>query len=225
MINHHPDDNLLVEFASGSLPRALAISVKTHLSFCQRCRSQLHQLEAVGSALMSDIHTAPETNSSDFSTLMQRIRQQENHTLHTATPATKEPQATSASSLPLIVDKLIAGNGKLHWQRITPSLKQARLHSGQNEFEVCLHQIRRGGKVPEHDHRGREATVVLKGVFSDEHGCYQQGDFVWREPGQSHRPAAAQDQDCLCLSVVEAPVYLTGFMGKLINPLLAFKPS
>ena len=95
---------------------------------------------------------------------------------------------------------------------------------GERRYELALHKIDAGGKVPDHDHRGQEITVVLKGSFSDEDGVYQPGDFLVREPGESHRPMAAQNDDCICLSVLEAPIKLKG-LKSLLNPFLSFSPS
>ncbi|WP_096087812.1 ChrR family anti-sigma-E factor [Agaribacterium haliotis] len=250
MIKHHPDDSILLEYSAGSLDPGIAIGVTAHLNYCQSCRAKVSQFNQVGAALFDEAaltQQAPEPTAQNqsvagaasdentaFAALMGRIHQQQQQKQHgqheqqqqmSASAAPAAPQKKSSGEFPRIVDKLLQKTGKLQWQRITPSLKQARLLSGQNKFEVCLHQIRRGGKVPEHDHRGREATVVLRGMFSDELGCYNVGDFVWREPGQSHKPAAAHDQDCLCLSMVEAPVQLNGLLGKIINPLLKVKPA
>ena len=53
MISHHPDTNLLVEFANGSCDWALGILINTHLEHCRHCRSQIQQLEQVGAALLT----------------------------------------------------------------------------------------------------------------------------------------------------------------------------
>ena len=81
-------------------------------------------------------------------------------------------------------------------------------------------KISAGGVAPEHDHSGTEMTVVLKGSFSDKEGIYQEGDFILKEPGQIHQPISARNEDCLCLSVESAPVKLTGFFGRMVNPFI-----
>ena len=50
------------------------------------------------------------------------------------------------------------------------------------------------------------------------------GDFIVREPGDVHRPRATQQAECICLSVLEAPIQLTG-IKKVLNPFLRFSPS
>jgi len=64
----------------------------------------------------------------------------------------------------------------------------------------------------------------LTGSFSDEEGVYHPGDFLVKEPGNIHRPFAARNQECICLSVLEAPIRLTG-MKRVLNPFLSFTPS
>ena len=45
-----------------------------------------------------------------------------------------------------------------------------------------------------------------------------------REPGDVHRPSATQDQACICLSVLSAPIKLTG-IKQVLNPFMQFNPS
>ncbi len=225
MITFHPDENLLAEYAAGSLDWGLSISVKAHLAMCPQCRRQLSKLNMVGAALLNESAPASSDMSantpSDFDSLMQKIRSLPKQESKGVTEGAK---LEDNSELPEIVRKLLPKE-RIKWRRVSPSLREAQLTTGQDKYEVCLHKISRGAKVAEHDHGGREVTVILQGSFSDEDGTYNVGDFMMREPGQKHRPTAAQNQDCLCLSVVEAPVRLTGVLGKLINPFLSFQPG
>lgn len=225
-IKFHPDENTLAEYASGVIDSGLAIAVKAHLDMCPQCRNRTKELKLVGASFFEQ--TTETTNNEyneaeSFSKLMARIKQMATQPTDSTQDAAKDNDATR--NLPSIVSKLLAKQGKLNWQFVSPSLRQANLVTGQDKYEVCLHKIKRGGKVVEHDHQGRELTVVLEGSFSDESGTYRKGDFILRAPGDKHRPTATQDQDCLCLSVVEAPVKLTGFFGKLINPFLSISPA
>jgi putative transcriptional regulator len=125
--------------------------------------------------------------------------------------------------LPSFVQGLLP-EGNLDWRRLSPSLKVAPISVGEKDYELALHRIDAGGRAPEHDHYGREITVVLTGSFSDEDGIYQPGDFLVREEGNKHRPFAARNEDCICLSVLEAPIKLTG-LKSVFNPFLRFTPS
>ena len=233
MINHHPDENLLIEYSSGSLAWALSLSVCAHIQLCPQCRQKTTNLNKVGGALLNISATescAPNT----FDNLMQRIHQESNSSITIKIPTTSVRGSeihhtyrneSLLNRLPKIVEKLLPTDGKLKWQRVSSSLKTARLVAGQHEYEVAFQCISSGGKVVEHDHRGLEITLVLQGSFSDDQGIYSEGDFLVRNIGEVHRPTAAQNQDCLCLSVVAAPVHVTGFLGRLINPFLSIKPA
>ncbi len=229
MINHHPDENLLAEYASGSLAWALSLSVCAHIQLCPHCRQKAANLNKIGGVILNTCTTEACAPNS-FENLMQRIRQK------STVEKTSEVVVTSElnnlyrhdallNKLPKIVEKLLPANGKLKWQRVSSALKTARLTTGQNEYEVAFQCISNGGKVVEHDHRGLEVTLVLKGSFSDEQGVYSEGDFLVRNAGEVHRPTATLNEDCLCLSVVAAPVSVTGFLGHFINPFLSFKPA
>ncbi len=234
MIKHHPDINMLVEYTNGSLPWALSLAVKAHIQLCPHCRQHTAQMNVLGGLQLIDAPNEAVSNDS-FNRLVARIQnagsvqnaEQVNTAITTHVNTTKgDPSARSLlcrSALPQVLEKILPQ--KLRWQKISRSLQMTRLHTGQQQYEVAFHKISKGGKVIEHDHKGLEITLVLDGSFSDENGIYQRGDFLVREPGHIHRPTAALNQDCLCLSVAAAPVKVTGFVGKLINPFLTINPA
>jgi len=242
MIHHHPDNNMLLEYASGSLNRAHSLVVSAHLQLCNACAAQLKLLNGIGGVLLDTAPSKtdePRQQSQAFSRLMDRISAAEEAPRDSEAAPVAEPASTSVpgaarprsasdpifNHLPPVVDKLLQHNDKLKWQRLSKGLKEALLKTGQQHHQVSFHRIAPGNKVAEHGHRGKEITMVLYGSFSDADGVYTKGDFLVREPGEIHRPTATQDEECLCLSVVEAPVALTGLVGKLINPFLSIKPQ
>lgn len=224
MSNFHPSDNELLEFSAGKLDWALAVCVSAHLQMCPHCKHKTAQFNAIGGSLLSKA-PAVEVEASCFASLMTRIKSEVAPVESADTSTSGEHSAKAqVANLPPVVQKLLPKNKALRWSFASPSLRIARLETGQDKYEVCFHKIMRGGKVVEHDHRGREVTLVLEGSFSDEHGQYLPGDYIVKEPGEIHRPMAALDQDCLCLSVAEAPVKVTGLLGSVINPFLSISP-
>jgi len=227
MITHHPDENLLTEYASGSVATALGIVICAHLQTCPHCRQRVEQLNRLGATILKQSVAEP-VQQETFDQLMARIRNQ-------TAPAGKANQSVEPAPvyindpmlkrLPKVIAKLLPRDGKVKWQAAGGSLKTARLKTGQRDYEVAFQKISSGGKVFEHGHRGLEITLVLHGSFSDEDGIYSEGDFLVRTPGEVHRPTATQNEDCLCISVVEAPVKITGLFGKLVNPFLPFRPA
>jgi putative transcriptional regulator len=230
MITHHPDDNLLTEYSSGSLANALGVIVCAHLQTCPHCRKRVEQLNKLGAAILNQ-SVAEAVQPESFDQLMTRIRNENIENSLAEKPSSSQAlhpvyaKDPLLKNVPKVIAKLLPRDGKLKWERVSGALKTARLKIGQSQYEVAFQRISSGGKVVEHDHRGLEVTMVLCGSFSDEDGVYNQGDFLVRNPGEVHRPTATQNQDCLCISVVEAPVKVTGLFGKLVNPFLSFKPA
>ena len=230
---HHPDKNLLIEFAAGTLERAPAIAVKTHLHYCPKCTLEVQQLEQVGAALFLSGASEPSTENADktdFTELMKKIddialaAEEVTNTAHVSDDQNNQSGHTNSlpskyAALPQLVKKMMLNN-KLKWQYTTKNLRSANLIAGQDQYAVSLQNILAGGHVPEHEHLGDEITVVLKGSFSDEDNMYQQGDFLLKSTGDRHRPMASSNEDCLCLSVEQAPVKLTGAFSRLLNPFI-----
>ena len=221
MISKHPDAAMLVEYSSGSLATAPCISITAHASFCKTCRGSINTLTEIGGELLENSEATPVSEGLLDKVLAsldkEPAAQAENH--HSSTKVVDE----LALSLPEYVQQFLP-EGALNWKFLSSSLRVAAISIGEAHHELALHRIKAGGKAPAHDHRGTEITVVLKGSFSDEDGIYQPGDFIVREPGTTHQPIAAQNEECICLSVLSAPIKLTG-VKSLLNPFLRFSPS
>lgn len=228
MIQHHPTDNLLVEFAAGTLDTAQAVAVNAHLHFCTKCQQNIKKMEQTGGAMLDSLN--PEALAEDsFDKLLSAIESvcsDDNSAEANAINSKVDSRSTEAikiardyGRLPNVVAKMMSQKA-LKWRYVNSSLQTSHLVAGQNVHQVSLQKIRAGGVAPEHDHSGTEMTVVLKGSFSDKEGIYQEGDFILKEPGQIHQPISARNEDCLCLSVESAPVKLTGFFGRMVNPFI-----
>lgn len=226
MTQHHPDIHLLTEYAAGVAPTGVSLCIAAHLEHCPKCRNQVAKLESLGGAMfeqddalqLSQAFISETATDSALEKTFAAIDRLEEETLREA--------KRSESTLPRCLKGLIpSGLDQLSWKKIGAALKVARLDAGDRQHEVALHQLHAGGGVADHDHRGREITVVLKGSFSDQNGLYTQGDFLVRNAGEAHAPKASNDGDCICLSAMEAPVRFTGLLTRLINPFLKIYPS
>jgi putative transcriptional regulator len=221
MISKHPNPELLVEYTSGALSVAPAISITTHLQFCDHCRHLTESLTEIGGELLKETEAIPVSEG-----LLEEVLACLDKPVSIADPVFERPvQAVDevVATLPQYVQQFLP-EGSLAWKFLSPSLKTSVISVGEDIHELALHLIKAGGKAPEHSHRGSEITVVLKGSFSDEDGVYHPGDFILREMGEVHRPTAACNEECICLSVLAAPIRLTG-IKRVFNPFLGFSPS
>ncbi|WKD48600.1 ChrR family anti-sigma-E factor [Microbulbifer spongiae] len=224
MIHHHPDQNLLLEYASGSLPLGPSLVIAAHVQLCAECRRQYHALNSLGGSILRQSPAQP-LQAGAFERVMARIeRAPDGIPGNCETPPPSPPDAALAD-VPPVLGRLLAQNPPLRWEKVTRSLQICRLRTGQKHYEVAFHRLCSGGEMAEHDHRGNELALVLNGSFSDQFGVYKRGDFILRQPGQVHKPIATQDQACVCLSAVSAPVAVTGISGWLLNPLIPFRPG
>lgn len=223
MVNFHPTDNTLLEFSAGNLDWAIAICVSAHLQFCPTCRNKILQFDALGGNSL-DKSEPQAVSASSFQSVMSRIKKKPCEHASDAPQEPEKPVDPRAQALPAVVQKLIPKERPLPWKSLSKGLNTALLETGQNKYEVSLYKIKRGCKAFKHDHSGLEVTLVLEGSFSDEKGNYLPGDFIEKQPGDVHSPMASQDQDCLCLSILEAPVKMTGVLGKFVNPFLSISP-
>jgi putative transcriptional regulator len=224
MIKHHPNTALLTDYTVGSLSVAPAVSVTTHLKYCQQCRDSVGSLKQLGGALLCEAEPAQISNDL-LSQTLDRLDSDESEVAlaEGACEVHEFELSDELKGIPGYLNQFLPMDG-LSWRKLSSSVTVAPISVGETRYELALHKICAGGQTPVHDHNGVEYTVVLKGSFSDEDGMYNEGDFLTREPGDIHRPFATQHEDCICLSVLEAPIRLKG-LGRVLNPFMRFQPS
>ncbi|MEP1267547.1 MAG: ChrR family anti-sigma-E factor, partial [Marinobacter sp.] len=203
MTRHHPDTLTLMEFSAGNLSEPHALCIRLHLDQCPHCRSRVDTLDSLGAVMMEN---QPQVGvSSDmFDAILSRIDSEPD-----MTETYISTQAKRMSPLQkLLGDDLVA----LPWKRQLGDVSVLDISErfpGQNE-QVVLQKLAAGGKAPAHTHRGNETTIVLQGAFADQKGVFNQWDFVVLNQEDEHKPVAVGCEDCITLSVLSAPVKLTG---------------
>jgi putative transcriptional regulator len=213
---HHPDTTTLMEFSAGNLSEPHALCIRLHLDKCADCRSRVETLDSLG-AVMMESQPQSEVSSGMFDTILSRIDSDEGGaSKHAGTAA--ESSGRISPLVKLLGDDL----NSLPWKRQLGDVSVLDITDrfpGQNE-QVVLQKLAAGGKAPSHTHRGEETTIVLQGAFADQKGVFNQWDFVVLNQEDDHKPVAVGCQDCITLSVLSAPVKLTGRFGRLLNPFI-----
>ena len=212
-INNHPTDELLVSYSAASLPLSQALCISVHLENCSECSQKLQRLNQVGSELMHQLKPSPPSAGLKDQLLDQLDSITEN--------AETDRHRPGNTSVPRCLHQFVkTGYEDISWNRLSRDIQSYELCRDQNNAKVELLRIRPGGTSSTHTHMGDEYTVILEGSFSDEAGLYHKGDFLLRDASDQHTPVATLDKYCICLAVTEAPIQLTGFFGRLLNPFI-----
>ncbi len=231
MVKYHPDTRFLTDYAAGSLPESQALCVAAHLHYCSGCRAKIRELTQLGAEFF--LTQEPEAVSEDsFDRLWQTLQNQDSPAQQIQlqqAPATTDVTKTvtktatdtakTTKDLPQAIQKLTNGNiNSLKWRNIGKSFRFSDIALRDQNRETTLFHIKAGGNVPKHHHRGDEITVVLKGSFSDQEDHYHVGDYIVRTSGESHTPVASQDEDCLCLASLDAPIVMNNWFYRVLAP-------
>jgi putative transcriptional regulator len=214
MASYHPQLELLTEYAAGCLSLAQSSCIAAHLNYCPDCQRSAIQLQNIGAALFEAQDPLPAGDA-----LLNRVlaRLDEEAPLSYSRPRSD----CRNGATPALLQRLMSGDfSDLPWRKVTDALRITYLKTGDPNYEFALYQIRAGGEIPDHEHGGSEMTLVLEGGFSDDRGTYHPGDFILRQGGEQHAPRALQDQDCICLAVLDAPLRFTGWKHRWMNPFL-----
>lgn len=192
MIVHHPDEALLLSYASGAADEAMSLIVATHLHYCSLCRINAAKMESIGGNLFEDIKPEPLASDALDKTLAR---------LDQVKPYERPRRAPSRDGTPGVLRAYLGGDLEdVRWRRMGPRLSYAPLlHRG-----LVVARLLRGIPGAEsgvHMHAGAEYTLVLKGGYTDVTGSYAPGDLQVMEAGARHNPVADPGEDCINLAV------------------------
>jgi len=229
MINNHPSPEMLMDYSSGSLKLSHALCIATHIEGCVVCAQQVRKMTRIGGLLFDQQQSnvlSPKTDIELKNKVMAMLDHQpsqqstENHELAEAkAPITVFDDNTYR--VPKSLRQFIDNNyDQLSWKSLSPSIKVSELCRDKDGSKIALTRVKPGGKMPNHSHTGDEITLVLEGSFSDEGGQYKKGDFLFQPSDEKHTPIVSKDAECICLTVLDAPIQFTGFFTRWLNPLL-----
>src|SRR5262245_3480452 len=184
MITHRPPEELLLGYASGTLPEPIALVVASHAALCPETAREISRLEGVGGALLNGL--APAAMKPDA--LDHALA-----ALDVAVAAPPGPSATPATRalLPAPVWPYIKGDlDNLAWRRRSADADTAALIADGRKRLAFLLRVKAGRPVPRHTHRALELTLVLTGAYCDAANCFVRGDIQIADPTIDHQPKA-----------------------------------
>ncbi len=213
----HPPEEVLLEYAAGSLPEAISLVVATHLALCPQCRAAVAACEAVGGALIEELEPA-EVCDGALESVLARLGE----------VAPPEARPEKIESIDLRLPQPLRGFvgvdlDSLPWRRVMPGLEEVDIDTGSSGMRARLMRVAAGKAMPSHTHGGEEFTLVLTGAYNDASGHYACGDVQVADPELDHQPVAEDGEPCVCLVVSDAPIKLTGRYGRLLNPFISYK--
>lgn len=216
-INHHPNDALLLDYASGPMGETWGLAIAAHLALCPQCRRTVSEMEAVGGSMLDTIAPEPMTEP-EFDAVLARLDQSgDDGSAPPVDPTTVNPNPV----LPQPLRGYVGGDiESLPWQRLGLGVYQLPIATGDEGVTARLLRIPGGRPVPKHSHGGLELTLVLCGAFADATGRYSRGDLQEADESLEHQPRAAPGEDCICLAITDAPLRFKSFAARLVQPFL-----
>jgi len=211
-ITHHPGEELLLSYASGSGNEPVSLLIATHLSFCATCQALVRDIEAAGGAMLSDVEPAA-MNVRALQSVLSRLDDK--------VPGAS-PLSTTSGDVPMPLRAYVDNEfAKARWIAVAPGLAHLPLLTRGNT-RARLIRAKPGAAVSVHSHRGEELTLVLTGSYRDETGVYRPGDVQSTTPEIVHRPVAEAGPVCINLAVTDAPLVFKDLLPSLVGRFFGF---
>ena len=213
MIAHHPDDALLMAYATGAADEATGLIVATHLHYCVMCRMRTRGMETIGGSLLEELAPQALAAGALEATLAK---------LDQVKPYERPRRAPSRDGTPGVLRAYLGGDLRdVRWRRMGPRLAYAPLFRKGGVAARLLRGVPGADSGP-HAHEGLEYTLVLQGGYTDVTGSYAPGDLQVMEDGQRHNPVADPGEDCINLAVTTGRLKFDHLIQKIAAPLFGF---
>ena len=211
MTSHHPQEDLLLSYSAGALGESWSLPVACHLAYCSECRYEVSAADEIGGLLLED-STVESLSPSALGNVLSQLDKVVELEAPKLIPRT--------SALPSPLREYVSSDIDLiPWKSIGRGTYQCLIATGDSD-QARLLRIPAGKPVPEHGHRGRELTLVLRGSFSDQNGEFSCGDLQDVDEDITHQPYAGMNEDCICLAVTDASLKFTNLMPRLAQPFI-----
>lgn len=216
-IKHHPDIASLMCCAAGSQPEAFAAVIASHLACCPCCRTEMRRMQEIGVALFDKLEPAALSASAPVAAM--RACEAE---IQADCDAAKASCTACAGDVPQPLAALIGERlDAVAWRWAAPGVWMFRIPLSKGcGGDLRLFKIAPGKSLPEHDHAGDELTLVLRGGYTDSTGSYRPGDVAELGEGAAHGPVACPQMGCICLTASDGKVRFTGWLPRLLQPIL-----
>jgi len=208
---------LLMDYAAGALDEAASLAVATHMTLSPYARRMVSRCESIGGALLDSACESSEMNQDCLHAVLDRIDAQPQKT-EEKTEKTPASHTSYPRTLHCYLDR-----ADISWKKVMSGVEICDLKLSSSSSRAHLIKVGPGRNIPEHSHVGPEITLMLDGSYTDETGTYSRGDLIIMEEEFEHTPVADSKTGCVCLAVTMAPIQLTGWKGKLFNPLVRMK--
>ena len=213
MINYHPTDKQLQQFAEGDISPALALVVSAHCDVCSQCQEKVDDINIELSSVIENVR-AHDFKDPAFEKMLTSI-------MHLPVIDTKPVVAPRIEldgrffDVPRPLQRFVKNTG--NWSHLLGKVWQAPVDLG-DAGEANFIYMEKGGRVPEHTHKGTELTLVVDGEFSDGLADYDSGDFIIMDNEHIHSPHSNAVEGCLVFSIVDKPLHFTSGIARLLNP-------
>jgi len=216
MISFHPKFIDLQAFSAGNCEPAMALMISAHVDMCPQCQSDCIEIQA---QLAKDMFTVQAVNTpldDEYLGMLSQITD-----LPIAKTKINEISNSSIEldgkffELPRALRRHAKNTG--NWSRLVGKLWQAPVDLGDIGKANFMY-MEKGGRVPEHTHKGTEMTLVIDGQYSDGVAEYDCGDFTLLNNQHKHLPHSEADDGCLVFTIVDKPLHFTAGIARLLNP-------
>ncbi len=216
-------DWLVTQHALGRLPRAGSLLAQAYIEMNPTARHTADRIEQVGGWSIEQGDAERLSDGVTATAVLERIKRTDSQfPVPKLGPDMLPPEKTQNHVLPeCLVSALGRPLSALPWKWRGLGAQEYRLREYEEAGIVArILRIEPGRAVPQHTHTGLEAKLVISGAYTDAAGRFGAGDLELADDEVDHQPIAEPGDTCICFAVTEAPMKLTGRIGRLFQSII-----
>ena len=219
MAEHHPPDELLLEYATGAADPAVALMVASHATLCPLCRERIAEHEALAGTLLRQ---PPATETPSPRDLVARIMAE---AAETPPDLETDPRpATGDGVMPFPLQQVVGPHADLPWKTLREGIDLVHFTIPGSNLITRVLRLGEGFPVPRHGHRGLEMDLVLTGGIRDHtrKRDHHRGDVQVADTDLEHELEILPGESCTVFTVTEGRVVPKGLRSRAVYAFLGF---
>lgn len=207
---------LLMDYAVGALNEVHSMFVSSYISLCPDARNFVSECEQLGGMIIEKHCPPVKMARQSLDNVLQKLSEKVQEEDKQHKDLLKVLGLVEDMLPPAVVRSLctyMQTPGR--WRMLFPGVKVLDLPVHGCRSKATLIKATPGAKIPAHEHRTRELTLVLNGELTDQYGRYKKGDILICDAGTIHCPVAGDREGCLMLHTADSPVRHKGVYAYL----------
>lgn len=209
---------MTLEYAAGTLCYEKTLLIEVCASMCPDTRTHIQICEDMGGALIEKDCEPFDMAEDSLDNVMARIERGPKQKEESCEKSACCGSSFEGMNVPQVLIEYMNQQGQQpRWKRFGRDTRMCDIKTPSKRTKMYIIDMKPGAQIPEHTHRGKEYTLVLRGAVMHHDHAFGRGSFLVHDESDTHQPSACPEHGCVCVVLMDQAVRFTHWPFKALN--------